>query len=160
MVLFCFLPASSNAKTVIKESQSALLPDIVYSDENGKEQPFNANRNKLTALHFWATWCVPCIKELPQVNAVQKKYSQKGFKVIALSLDGKNTDKVRKFYKENSIDSLDALFDSSMTSFQQLKVRGLPTTIFVNEEGKVIARTEGNLDWESREVESFIEQHL
>ncbi len=160
IVLFCLLPNATKASTVIKESPETTLPTIIYSDEQGKEQTFGSKKNKLTALHFWATWCVPCVKELPQIDAIQKKYAGKGFKVIALSLDGKNTDKARKFYNENAINSLALFFDANLSAFQQLKIKGLPTTIFINSKGEEIARTEGDLDWESNEVEEFIDLQI
>ncbi len=160
IVLFCLLPNAAKASTIIKESEATALPAIIYSDEQGKEQTLDSKKNELTALHFWATWCVPCVKELPQIDAIQKKYATKGFRVIALSLDGKNTDKAKKFYSDNNIDSLDLLFDSNLSAFQQLKIKGLPTTIFINYKGEEIARTEGDLNWESKEVKGFITSRI
>lgn len=155
--LVCF---SSNAQAEGEEiTKPALvkLPEIVYSDENGKAKNLETKGYKLTALHFWATWCVPCVKELPQVDAVQKKYKNKGFKVIALSLDNKNTEKVKKFFKDNKIKNLDVLFDSSLAAFQQLKIKGLPTTIFIDQNGNAVGTAEGYLDWKSKTVQDFIE---
>lgn len=156
VVLFCLLPTVVNAGAEIKKSPKKLITDIVYSDENGKKYELKSNKQRLTALHFWATWCVPCVKELPQVNKAQKKYADKGFKVVALSLDGNNIKNVKTFYKDNKIENLDLYFDSDMNAFQKLRVRGLPTTIFINEKNEEIARAEGDLDWQSGEVEDFI----
>lgn len=153
-------PINASAGASIKESSSTIIPIVIYSNENGKKLQLDTKKNKLTALHFWATWCQPCVKELPEVNAAQKKYSAAGFKVITLSLDGKNTDNVKKFYDENHIDGLDILFDPGMESFQQLKIRGLPTTVFLNQDGKEIARSEGPLNWQSSEVNKFIGEKL
>lgn len=160
IVLFCLLPTMANAATTIKESDATAIPAIIYSNEDGKEQALDASKYKLTALHFWATWCVPCVKELPQINTAQKKYTDKEFKIIALSLDGKKIENVQKFYSDNKIENLELLFDSNMSAFQQLKIKGLPTTIFINSEGKEIARAEGNLNWESKGVEEFIKSQI
>lgn len=160
IVLFCFLPTGVNAKTTIKESTATALPAIIYSDTNGKEHTLDSSKNKLTALHFWATWCAPCVKELPQINALQKEYADKGLEIIALSLDGKNVDKVQKFFVENNISSLKPLFDSSMSVSNELKIKGLPTTIFINSKGEEIARAEGDLDWKSKETMDFIKDKL
>ncbi len=154
------LPLTASAGGSIKESAATAIPAITYNNENGKKIALDTKKNKLTALHFWATWCQPCVKELPEANAAQQKYSGMGLKVIALSLDGKNIDNVKKFYAENHIDKLEILFDPTMESFQQLKIRGLPTTIFINNEGKEIARSEGPLDWQIGEVIDFIEAKL
>ncbi len=160
IVLFCLLPINANAKTTIKESAATTLPVIIYSDTNSKEHTLNSSKNKLTALHFWATWCPPCVKELPQINAVQKEYADKGLEIIALSLDGKNVDKVQKFFVENNISSLKLWFDSSMSASNELKIKGLPTTIFINSKGEEIARAEGDLDWKSKETMDFIKDKL
>lgn len=152
--------AAANAATTIKKSPATAIPTIIYSNEDEKEQPLNTNKYKLTALHFWATWCVPCVKELPQINTIQKKYADKGFKIIALSLDGKKNKNVQKFYSDNKIENLELLFDYNMTAFQQMKIKGLPTTIFINSKGEEIARAEGDLNWESKEVEEFIKSQI
>lgn len=156
VVLFYLLPGTVNAQAMIKKSPGNIITDITYTDENAKQYQFDASKQRLTALHFWATWCVPCVKELPQVNEAQKKYANKGFKVIALSLDGNNIENVKIFYKDNKIEDLDLSFDPEMKEFQKFKIRGLPTTIFINEKGKEVARAEGELDWRSGEVEDFI----
>lgn len=136
------------------------FPAIIYSDGNGQQHTLDASKHKLTALHFWATWCKPCIEELPQVNNTQKKYADKDFKVIALSLDGKNIDKVKEFYSANKIDSLELFLDSDMSAFRQLKIRGLPTTVFINSAGKEIATVPGTVNWENEETTDFIERQL
>ena len=163
-VFFVLIPSSGRAEDEGKETIAAPtlanLPEITYSDENGKVQTLETKGYKLTALHFWATWCVPCVKELPQINAMQKKYKNKGFRVVALSLDNKNLGKVKKFFKNNKIDNLDILFDSNLAAFQQLKIKGLPTTIFINSEGQAVGTAEGYLNWKSKNVKEFIENNM
>ncbi len=132
------------------------VPPVTYSDEQGKEQSVDFGKYKLTALHFWATWCQPCVRELPAVDAAQQKYEKKNFKVIALALDGKNIDNVKKFYSDNNIKSLDIMLYENMDSFKELGIKGLPTTIFINNKGHEIARADGPLDWESESVKKII----
>jgi thiol-disulfide isomerase/thioredoxin len=154
-----FFPACAMAADIRITSENA-IPAISHSDQQGKVQNVDFSKNKLTALHFWATWCQPCVIELPAVDAVQQKYIKQGFKIVALSLDGKNIDNVKKFYSENHISSLDILMDANMDSFQKLGLKGLPTTIFINSKGKEIARADGPLDWENPSVGKFIEERL
>lgn len=132
---------------------------IIYKDEAGVSHTVNPADHKLTAIHFWATWCVPCVDELPQVDAAQQAYMAKGFQVIALSMDGEHhTDKVTKFFTEHHIAHLIAAFDPNMAGFSATKSPGLPTTLFIDAQGNEIARAEGPLDWKSPEVTSFIEK--
>jgi thiol-disulfide isomerase/thioredoxin len=154
------MPYAAFAADGIKESAPLALPDITFSGKDGKSQAVDAGKNKLTALHFWATWCKPCIEELPQLDAAQKQYESKGFRVIALSLDGKDISKVEKFFADNKIESLKLFMDSDMSAFQKLKIHGLPTTIFINSKGEEIARSEGTVTWGSSETKEFIEKQL
>lgn len=137
-----------------------MLPPLVYVDETLKEQRFDASKNQLIALHFWATWCVPCVKELPEVDIAQKTYADKGFAVIAIALDGKNVEKVKAFYSENNIKHLNLYLDPDMVTFQKLKIGGLPTTIFVNSKGEMVKRYDKPIKWQSEEIEKLIEDNI
>ncbi len=154
-----FLPLHAMAADLRITSESS-AGSLSYMDAQGKQKLVDFSKNKLTALHFWATWCQPCVAELPAVDAAQQKYAGKNFKVTALSLDGKNIDNVKNFYSEKHISNLDIMLDSSMDSFRELGIKGLPTTVFVNSKGNIIARADGPLDWESDSVKRFIESHL
>lgn len=154
------LPVAAIAGENIVESTPATIPAIIYSDVDGKQRTLDTSKHKLTALHFWATWCVPCVKELPLVNETQKKYVKNGLQIIALSLDGKNIDKVKKFYADNNINNLELLLDSELSAFQQLKIHGLPTTIFINSAGKEISRAEKPIEWNGKETTDFIESRI
>jgi thiol-disulfide isomerase/thioredoxin len=144
----------ANADGTAIQSKDSLLT-IYYKDENNTDQSLDISKNKLTALHFWASWCIPCAKELPMVNAAQKKYADRGLKIIPLSMDF-NVDQIKRFYKENNIDTLAVMLDYDQKTLKNFKVKGLPTTIFISSEGAVIARTEGEISWESKAVEDFI----
>ncbi|MEZ5691033.1 MAG: TlpA disulfide reductase family protein [Rickettsiales bacterium] len=169
-VIFILLPviiaitvlANSLFFTDIAKAESVIdvMPDISYTDKSNKEHKFDPSGNKLTALHFWATWCPPCVKELPEVSKTQEKYKGKGFKVIAISLDGKNVDKVEKFLKDNKIDNLDVFYDVYMKAFKALKIDALPTTIFIDKTGMIVLRKQSVVKWESEETTNLIEEYL
>ncbi len=144
----------------LRPSAGKPLPALSFTDESGKILGLAAARHKLTAVHFWATWCVPCVEELPAVDTAQKRYADKGFHVIALSMDGKNIAKVSKFMAQHNIRNLQPLVDSEMLSFNALKIPGLPATVFVNARGEEIARVTGPLDWNDKNTTAFIEDQL
>lgn len=145
----------ANAYTTVIESNNDFF-GVFYKDESGQEISLDTSGNRLTALHFWATWCIPCVKELPKVNEAQRRYRNLGLKIVAVSMDGSRSDKVRKFYQDNRIDSLDVLLDTDQSALKHFKVKGLPTTIFITPEGKEVKRILGDLDWENGEIPSFI----
>lgn len=140
-------------------AEEARRPVFSYRDASGSVQAPDLASHKLTAVHFWATWCVPCIAEVPEVDAAQKAYGDKGFKVLAISLDG-SIEKVQAFYADHKITSLVPIIDNGATSIGALKVRALPVTIFFDRKGEEIARVEGPLHWLQSPNREFIEKQL
>lgn len=132
-------------------------PALHYTNEFGKKTLFAPEKNSLTILHFWATWCEPCIEELPQIDRFQKRYAGDKVKVIALSMDNKSDGKTESFLERHSIANIRPSFDSDMSIFKAMRVGGLPTSIFINSKGQQIARADGPLDWESDEVKELVE---
>lgn len=136
-------------------------PAAVYKDEKGDVYALNPQENKLTAVHFWATWCVPCIKELSEVDTALATYGSKGFKVVAISLDADDgIPKVKQFFADHKITRLTPYVDFGMASFKASGTNGLPTTIFINAQGQEIARAEGPLAWQKPETITFLESNL
>ncbi len=110
----------------------------------------------LTAVHFWATWCVPCVSELPELDAAAATYKDIDFQVVAISLDI-DMVKVKLFFDEKGIRTLAPLLDKNSAAFLTAKLRGLPGTLFFNKEGELIARADGPVDWKSAATITFIE---
>lgn len=161
-LLLAFCPAGSaraqSAKIVASSPKD--LPALVYLD-HGKKKTISASGHKLTAVHFWATWCAPCIEELPEVDSTLKAYQDKGLQILALSLDSPDAaGKVKQFFADHGITALKPYFDKDLSSFQAIKGRGLPTTLFMDENGKEIGRAEGAMEWNSEASRQFIESHL
>jgi thiol-disulfide isomerase/thioredoxin len=113
----------------------------------------------LTAVHLWAIWCVPCLKELPEVDAAAAAYKDKDFHVVAISMD---TDmaKVKQFFADKGIKTLVPAIDKDSASFRAAHLRGLPGTLFFNKKGELIGRADGPLDWKAKSTTDFIESQL
>jgi thiol-disulfide isomerase/thioredoxin len=159
--VLCLSPATAMDWDLVIPKTIKPAPDMPYVDETGKNYTVRDNKGKLTAVHFWATWCVPCIAELPELDGAAKAYGAQGFKVIAISLDGENAmPQVKQFLAEHKITSLTPYLDNDNQSFKAANTLGLPTTIMIDAEGNEIARVAGPLDWKSQPVRAFIETHL
>jgi thiol-disulfide isomerase/thioredoxin len=152
-------PAGEEKTVELTSTNPQQVQDLKFKNERGATLALNVGGPPLTAVHLWATWCAPCVTELPQVEAVHKAYRQKGLKVIAISLDG-NMDKVRQFIDANGIETLLPLLDVNNASFNALQAKGLPITVFFNARGETVARADGPLDWNSPKVKEFIETQL
>lgn len=139
--------------------QFGKAPKVDFVDAKGKTRTLDTSGHKLTAVHFWATWCVPCVDELPQVDDAQDIFGRK-FQVVPLSLDGSHMDKVKKFFADHKITHLPAYIDQTAKLPKKLGLKGLPGTIFLDEQGNIIARADGPLDWQREDVEAFLKERL
>jgi len=135
------------------------MPVFSYIGDKGSEITPDIASHKLTAVHFWATWCVPCVQELPQVDAALLNNKDKGLMVIAIAME-KNIDKVKEFMKNNRITTLTPYLDNGSNSFKALGIRGLPTTVFFNAKGIEVGRSVGPMHWDSAENKAFFKKHL
>lgn len=168
LVIFVALSAQAseipNVKLQLKNEGWA--PKFEYYDDVNEKRTPDYSAHTLTAVHFWATWCVPCIDELPQVDDAQdifrnaKLLGGDGFKVIPIAIDGHNMNKVKIFYRDKRIKHLDAFLDPTQNMPKEARLPGIPGTIFVDSKGEIIARADGPLDWQSPEVQKFLKKQL
>ena len=136
------MPADSSANNFTL--MSAQGHDISLSDYRGK----------FVLLNFWATWCPPCIKEMPALNVLHNKLKgRNGLYVVAVHA-GPALATVKKFLKDNPVD-YDVVIDKNM-SLSSWQVSGLPTTFLINPDGKVIYKATGEREWDSDEMINFI----
>ena len=104
-------------------------------------------KKKGYVINFWATWCVPCKKELPDLSLLKSKIKKYNIDVLTISIDKKNIKDQLEFLLKNGALNLDHLFDREMKIFKALKLRGVPTTIIVDKNSFIISKHEGVLKW-------------
>lgn len=150
---------ASPANFAIRDSPKA-LPDIRFTDGEGQALSLSDFRGKAVALNVWATWCGPCRHEMPTFDRLQKALGGPDFQVVALSIDRKGPDVVRRFYREIDIRHLDIHVDSSGKASRDLGVVGLPVTLLIDRAGREIARLVGPAEWDTPEMIAFIRHHL
>ena len=129
------------------------LPDIGFRDAGGGERHLADWRGRTVLLNLWATWCVPCRKEMPALDALEGKLGGAPFEVIAVNIDTRDPGKPRAWLKEVGIDRLGYYADPSAKVFQDLKLTGrafgLPTTVLVDPAGCEIGTAAGPAEWAS-----------
>ena len=107
-------------------------------------------------INFWATWCAPCIKEMPYLDQFEKKYQDKGFSVLAVSVDNqKSLSQVRSFIKTKKF-SFDIFLDPNMQIFKKLNGNLMPTNVLIDKSGKVVWRHYGYLPGDEKKMEEQI----
>ena len=147
-------------KNFVVQSPKREIPEIVFQLNGEKQVGLEAFRGEVLVLNLWATWCAPCRKEMPQLDALQAHFSGQNVRVIALSLDRGNGDKPKQFLQELGVRHLTWAHDGSYKSARQLGLIGLPTTLLIDVDGKEIGRLAGEADWNSAAVHELVEQAL
>ena len=133
-------------------STPKVVPSVTFLDQNTNVTEIASFEGRMVLLKLWATWCAPCIKELPALDKLQQALNKNNFMVLVLSLDQGGLAEIVPFWSKLGLSNLDMYIDPSMNSGQILGARGLPTTILISKDGLEIARLEGPAEWDSEEL--------
>ena len=137
-------------------------PDITWNDAGGRNITLADFEGKTILLNFWATWCAPCIRELPSLNRLQKKLGSDKFAVIALNIDRSGKPAAVPMAKRLKLDALELYLDPSLESSQTLGVQAMPTTYLFDRNGNVLGVFRGAAEWDSQEsidlINYFVER--
>jgi thiol-disulfide isomerase/thioredoxin len=130
------------------------VPDLAFQNSDGKPVRLADFRGRVVLLNLWATWCVPCRKEMPSLDALEAKLGGQSFSVVALNLDTGDSAKPRRFLNDIGIKHLAFFQDPSTNSFQELKrygraIIGLPATLLIDRDGCELATLPGPAEWAS-----------
>ncbi len=135
------------------------VPDLAFIDGEGNPRTLADFRGRAVLLNIWATWCVPCRREMPTLDRLQAKLGGSDFEVVALSIDRNGLDAVKPFYRELGLKSLGIYIDQSGKAASKLGTLGVPTTLLIDREGREVARKLGPEEWDSPEVIERIQQY-
>jgi thiol-disulfide isomerase/thioredoxin len=140
------------------------IPDLSFQDSSGKPLTLADWRGRTVLLNLWATWCVPCRKEMPTLDALEQKLGGPDFQVVAVNIDTRDPDKPKAFLKEIGVQKLNYYADASAKSFQELKAIGrafgMPTTVLVDPHGCEIGTIAGPAEWASGDAVKLIQAAL
>ena len=136
------------------------LPDLAFEDADGKPRKLSDWRGKTVLVNLWATWCVPCRREMPALEGLQEKLAGPNFEVVAINIDTRDPDKARNFLKEANLTRLGYFNDQKAKVFQELKevgrALGMPTSVLVDPQGCEIATIAGPAEWASDDAIKLI----
>lgn len=162
LVMLATLPAAAAAAEpsfAINDPPKA-LPDVRFVDGDGGDRSLSDFRGKVVLLNVWATWCVPCRKEMPTLDRLQNTLGGADFQVVALSIDRKGLNVVRPFYDEIGIKHLAVYVDRSGRALRELGAAGLPTTLLIDRAGREIGRLVGPAGWDAPGMIAFIRRQI
>ena len=136
------------------------LPEIHFADADKGELTLAEFRGKVVLLNIWATWCVPCRKEMPALDRLQGLLGGDDFVVVPLSIDRKGVEAVKPFYEELGLQKLGIYVDASGAASRALAAPGVPTTLLINREGREVARKMGAAEWDGPDMVALIRRQI
>ncbi|HEV3498688.1 MAG TPA: redoxin family protein [Bradyrhizobium sp.] len=136
------------------------LPDLAFEDADGKPKKLSDWRGRTVLVNLWATWCVPCRKEMPALESLQTKLGGPDFEVVAVNIDTRDPEKPKNFLREANLTRLGYFTDQKAKVFQDLKsigrALGMPTSVLVDGQGCEIATIAGPAEWDSDDAVKLI----
>ena len=160
LILFTFLISNVLAddlpkiKNIVIHKDLKTYDNVIFLDQNDQKiniKDFNGN---LILLNFWATWCEPCKEEMPSLDRLQNNSKLSNIKIFPINISQESLKKINDFFKDLNIEYLEPYYDAPTTLAKALSLRGVPTSILFNKEGKEFARIIGSIDFDNLE---FIE---
>jgi thiol-disulfide isomerase/thioredoxin len=136
------------------------LPDLAFEDADGKPRKLSDWRGRTVLVNLWATWCVPCRKEMPALDSLQTRLGGPNFDVVAVNIDTRDPEKPKNFLKDANLTRLGYFTDPKAKVFQDLKsigrALGMPTSVLVDGQGCEIATIAGPAEWDSDDAVKLI----
>lgn len=132
------------------------LPELKFQDGNGQEMTFDKFKGRVVLLNLWATWCLPCRKEMPALDKLQAELGSDKFEVVALSVDRTGIAGARKFLEETKVEKLALYADPTARLSSALRASGLPTTLLIDAQGREVGRLIGPAEWDSPDAVRLI----
>jgi thiol-disulfide isomerase/thioredoxin len=140
------------------------IPDLTFQDASGATRKLSEWRGKVVLLNLWATWCVPCRREMPALDALQAKLGSPKFDVVAVNIDTRDLDKPKSWLKTAGVTTLTYFSDEKARVFQELKAIGraigMPTSVLIDANGCEIGTMAGPAEWASDDGVALIKAAL
>jgi thiol-disulfide isomerase/thioredoxin len=156
--------ARGEVAAVAVDHSPRMLPVLRFTDGKGAARSLADWHGRTVLLNLWATWCVPCRKEMPALDALQAKLGNADFEVVAVNIDTRDTDKPRTWLGQVGVRNLAYYADHSAKVFQDLKAIGkafgMPTTLIVDRNGCEVASLAGPAEWASTDASKLVQAAL
>ncbi len=136
-----------NIDNIVFLEKPKIYKDVIFKDIYENNLNISDYEGKLLILNFWATWCAPCKEEMPSLDILQKNGSLQNLKIFPINVGQENLKKSKEFFKNLNITNLEIYFDPNINLVKKFALRGIPTSIIINKEGKEFARVIGSIDF-------------
>ena len=153
---FSYAFEKPDLKNLVLIKNPKLYEDVIFMDINQKNVNLDDFKGKLIVLNFWATWCAPCKEEMPSLDALQSNIKLSNLKIFPINIGKEDISKSEFFFKELNIKNLNIYIDAPITLAKKFSLRGVPTTIIFNKEGKEFARIMGSIDFSDEKFVNWL----
>ena len=153
LILFIFLTTKvfandvSEIKNIVIHKDLKVYDNVFFLDKNDKKINIKEFNGNLLLLNFWATWCAPCKEEMPSLDRLQVNKNLNNLKIFAINISQESKKKVDSFFEDLDIKNFDPYFDAPTTLAKTFTLRGVPTSILIDKDGKEFARIIGSIDF-------------
>ena len=165
LIIFIYLITTSlsysieqpDIKNLIIHKELKSYKNVIFKDINNKDINLDNFKNNLVILNFWATWCTPCREEMPSLDILQSNVNLNNLKVLPINIGQEKIEKSEDFFKEFRIKNLNIYFDPTVNLAKKFSIRGIPTTILINKNGKEFARIIGSINFNEKKFIKWLE---
>ena len=156
---FSYASEKPDIKNLVLIKNPKIYKGVTFRDINQKNLNLNDFKGNLVILNFWATWCAPCKEEMPSLDDLQSNINFNNLKIFPINIGQEDASKSKFFFKELDIQNLDIYFDGPITLAKKFSLRGVPTTILFNKQGKEFARITGSIDFNNEEFVNWLKAY-
>ena len=143
-----------NIKNLIINKELKEYTNLTVLDDQNNQINLSDYKGNILLLNFWATWCAPCREEMPSLDLLKSNKGLNNLKIFPVNVGQDNVKKAKEFFDDLNIKNLNLYFDENINLTKKFALRGIPTSIFINKNGKEFARVIGSINFNE---ENFIE---
>ena len=152
------LSETNYSKNIVLHKKPIEIKELKFKDFNLNEVDLTDKKGNIMILNFWATWCVPCKKEMPSLEKLSKEYPE--IMIYPINLEKPNQEKTLKFFADLEISKLNIYFDPNFSLVRLLNMRGVPTTILLDKNGREFGRVIGEIDFFDKSFINLLKKYL
>ena len=163
-IIFVFLISKnlfaddSFSKNIVIHEKPKVIKELKFKDFNLQDVDLTNKKGNIMIINFWASWCMPCRREMPSLERLTQKYPE--IKVYAINTEKPNKLKIRDFFRTIDVASLETYYDPDFKLVKQFKMRGLPTSILIDKNGNEFGRVIGEVDFIGESFLKIIKKYI
>ena len=151
---------TTNIKNLVIHNETKKLKNVIFRDKDNKIFDIKDYKGNLIIINFWATWCAPCREEMPHLNQLKSKNKFKNLEIIPINIADEELKNSKIFFEELGLNNIEIFYGPSIELAKKFKLRGIPTTIFIDKEGFEFARVFGYIDFKNKSFLDWLSNYL